>query len=115
ELTARRGVFVLGVEGGAFPEGEVREKGYAVRPVGPRWEITLADGQSIDPVLQLVRDKGLRMTHMVEQRQTLEDIFVSMVEAAEPGVDDRRRRRAAARERDDRDRNDRRGSREDYR
>ena len=115
ELTAQRGVFVLGVDGGDFPENEVRKLGFNFRPVGDRWEITLADGQSIDPVLQLVRDKGLRMTHMVEKRQTLEDIFVSMVEAAEPGVDDRRRRRPAARDRDDRDRDDRKGRREDYR
>jgi hypothetical protein len=49
---------------------------------------------------------------------------VSLVEAAEPGVDDRRRRRAAARDehdldrgrdRDDRYRDDDRRRREDYR
>ena len=118
ELTAQRGVFILGVDGD-FPEAEVRRLGYSLRQVRDRWEITLADGQSIDAVLDLVRGKGLRLTHMVEKKQTLEDIFVSLVEAAEPGVDDRRRRRAAAREKDgyeDRYRDDdRRGRREDYR
>ena len=104
----------------AFPHLELKEKGYAFREVHDRWEITLADGQSIDPVLQLIRDKGLRLTHMVEKRQTLEDIFVTLVEAAEPGVDARRKKRAADRDRDDRDRgrdrdDDRRGRREDYR
>jgi len=54
--------------------------------------------------LQLLRDKGLRLTHMVEKRQTLEDIFVSLVEAAEPGVEARRKKRLADRDRDDRDR-----------
>jgi hypothetical protein len=29
--------------------------------------------------------------HLVEKRQTLEDLFVQTVEAAEPGVDRRRR------------------------
>jgi hypothetical protein len=57
---------------------------------------------------------------MVEKRQTLEDIFVSMVEAEEPGVEARRKKRMADRERDrdqysDRYRDDdRRGRREDY-
>ena len=116
ELTARRGVFVLGVADGPFPEVEVRAMGFALKPSGDRWEITLAEGQAIDPVIQLVRDKGLRMTHMVEQRQTLEDIFVSLVEAAEPGVDVRRKKRQADRDEYDRshsrDRDERRG---DYR
>jgi ABC-2 type transport system ATP-binding protein len=98
-------VFILGVEDrNTFPEDELRQMGYNVRPTRDRFEITLKDGQSIDPVLQLIRDKGLRLTHMVEKRQTLEDIFVSLVEAAEPGVEARRKKRLADRDRDDRDR-----------
>jgi len=103
ELTAQRGVFILGVEErNAFPEDELRQMGYNLRATRDRWEITLKDGQSIEPVLQLVREKGLRLTHMVEKRQTLEDIFVSLVEAAEPGVEARRKKRIADRDRDDR-------------
>jgi len=105
ELTAQRGVFILGVEErNAFPEDELRQMGYNLRATRDRWEITLKDGQSIEPVLQLVREKGLRLTHMVEKRQTLEDIFVSLVEAAEPGVEARRKKRIADRDRDDRGR-----------
>jgi ABC-2 type transport system ATP-binding protein len=129
ELTSQRGVFILGVsDRDAFPEAELRQMGYSLRAVRDRWEVTLAEGQSIDPALDLIRDKGLRMTHMVEKKQTLEDIFVSLVEAAEPGVDARRKKRLADRERDDRERgrgrdsyddryrdDDRRGRREDYR
>src|SRR5262245_41289627 len=120
ELTSQRGVFILGVDG-EFPEEEVRKMGYTFRRTRDRYEIALADGQSIDPVLDLLRDRRLRMTHMVEKKQTLEDIFVSLVEAAEPGVEDRRRRRQAARDRDrdryddDRYRDDRRSRREDDR
>lgn len=113
ELTARRGVYVLGVDG-EFPEAEVRKMGFNIRGVRDRWEITLAEGQTIDPVLQLVRDRNLRLTHMVEQKQTLEDIFVSLVESAEPGVDARRRKRQADRDEYDRDQGrdrDRRGDR----
>jgi ABC-2 type transport system ATP-binding protein len=117
ELTAQRGVYVLGVDGGRFPEDEIQKMGSAVRGSRDRWEVTLADGQSIEPVLQLVRDKGLRLTHMVEKKQTLEDIFVTLVEAAEPGIDARRRKRQADRDAyDDRYRDDdRRGRREDDR
>jgi ABC-2 type transport system ATP-binding protein len=128
ELTSQRGVFVLGVsDPDAFPEAELRRMGYALRAVRDRWEVTLADGQSIDPALDLIRDKGLRLTHMVEKKQTLEDIFVTLVEAAEPGVDARRRKRLADREEYDRGRDrgrdayddryrddDRRGRRGDY-
>ena len=115
ELTAQRGVYILGVDG-EFPEDEVRKLGYNFRRSRDRYEITLADGQSIEPVLQLVRDRGLRLTHMVEKKQTLEDIFVSLVEAAEPGIDARRRKRQADRDAyDDRARDDRRGRREDDR
>jgi ABC-2 type transport system ATP-binding protein len=116
ELTSQRGVFVLGVEERRdFPDEEIRQKGYKLRAVHDRWEITLADGQSIDPVLQLIRDKGLHLTHMVEKKQTLEDIFVSMVEAAEPGVEARRRKRLADRERSGYRDEDRRDRPEDYR
>jgi ABC-2 type transport system ATP-binding protein len=124
ELTKQQGVFILAVsDRAAFPEAELRQMGYNLRSIGERWEITLAEKQSIDPALDLIRDKGLRLTHMVEKKQTLEDIFVSLVEAAEPGVDARRRKRQAEREDYDRGRgpyddryrdDDRRGRRRDY-
>jgi ABC-2 type transport system ATP-binding protein len=98
ELTSQRGVFIVAVAEKDFPEAELRQKGYAIRPLNERWEITLSDGQSIDPVLDLLRERGLRLRHLVEKRQTLEDLFVSMVEAAEPGVDARRKKRLADRE-----------------
>jgi ABC-2 type transport system ATP-binding protein len=106
ELTKQQGVFILGVsDRAAFPAAELRQLGYNLRDLrGDRWEITLAEGQAIDPALDLIRDRGLRLTHMVEKKQTLEDIFVSLVEAAEPGVDARRRKRLADREEYDRGR-----------
>ena len=48
---------------------------------------TLKDGQKIEPVLDLLRFKGLSVRHMAEKRVSLEDLFVQTVEAAEPGVD----------------------------
>jgi ABC-2 type transport system ATP-binding protein len=65
--------------------------GYAVRRAGRYWEVGLSDGQSIDPVVSMLLAGGLSLRHLVEKRQTLEDLFVQAVEAAEPGVDTRRR------------------------
>ncbi len=124
DLTSQRGTFIVGVAEKDFPEAELKTKGITARAVGERWELALPDGVEIDSVLDLLRDRGMRLRHLVEKRQTLEDIFVSMVEAAEPGVDARRKKRQADRDeydrgRGDRDRDrrddDRRGRREDYR
>ncbi len=111
ELTAQRGVYVIGIlERDRFPEFELRQEGFNLREIGDRWEITLNDGQTIAPVLDLLRTMALNVVHMIEKKQTLEDIFVSMVEAAEPGVDARRKRRAVERDEYERgrDRRDRR-------
>jgi len=88
-LTKQKGRFVIGLaEGQDLPVAELRAKGYAVYDTGEFYEITLTDGQTIDPVLDWLRDKKLVVRHLEEKRQTLEDLFMETVEAAEPGVDD---------------------------
>jgi ABC-2 type transport system ATP-binding protein len=88
-LTRRKGLFVVGVaEGQTFPRAEVEKHGYHVRHVDGMWEIGLNDGQSIDPVIDLLRARGLALRHLVEKRQTLEELFVETVVAAEPGIDE---------------------------
>jgi ABC-2 type transport system ATP-binding protein len=90
ELTRQRGLFVIGLAPKQeFPRDELARLGYQVRPRGEQWEVALQDGQSIDPVVDLVRQRGLSLRHLVEKRQTLEDLFIETVEAAEPGVDSR--------------------------
>jgi ABC-2 type transport system ATP-binding protein len=89
ELTARKGLFVVGLAPGQeFPAEEVRKLGY---PVSARnhglWEVELPNGQIIDPVVDLIRLAGLSLRHLVEQRETLEDLFMATVEGAEPGID----------------------------
>jgi ABC-2 type transport system ATP-binding protein len=100
ELTRQRGLFVIGLgPGQALPEEELTQKGYRVKPDAPFWEVELRDGQSIDPVVDLLRARGLSLRHLVEKRQTLEDLFLKTVEAAEPGIDapiDQRVRRLPA-------------------
>jgi ABC-2 type transport system ATP-binding protein len=88
DLTHLQNLFILGLASGqAFPREDVQKQGYTVNPSGEMWEIRLRDGQSIDPVIDLLRSRGLSLRHLVEKRQTLEDLFVQTVEAAEPGID----------------------------
>jgi ABC-2 type transport system ATP-binding protein len=87
-LTRQRGLFMVGLaDGQELPVEEIRTAGYQVKRDGLFWAITLKDGQSIDPVIDLVRSRGLSLRHLTEKRQTLEDLFVQTVELAEPGVD----------------------------
>jgi ABC-2 type transport system ATP-binding protein len=87
-LTRQRGLFVIGLAPGQeFPQEEVRKQGYAVSPAGDRWEVLLTDDQTIDPVIALLQARGLNLRHLVEKRQTLEDLFLATVVEAEPGVD----------------------------
>ena len=50
------------------------------------------DMAGIDKVLQLLTAKGLRVRHLLEKKQSLEDVFVTMVESGEPGTDAKRQR-----------------------
>lgn len=87
-LTRMKGLFVIGLAPGQeFPTQEVTQKGYQVTPAGEHWEVILSDGQAIDPVVDLLRTRGLNLRHLVEKRQTLEELFMKTVTAAEPGVD----------------------------
>jgi ABC-2 type transport system ATP-binding protein len=51
-----------------------------VRRAGDLWEVSLLEGQSIDPVLALIHERGLQLRHLVEKRQSLEDLFVKTVQ-----------------------------------
>jgi ABC-2 type transport system ATP-binding protein len=87
-LTQQRGLFVVGLAPGqTLPSAELKQQGYMVSSSGEFWEVGLRDGQSIDPVVDLLRARGLSVRHLMEKRQTLEDLFVQTVEAAEPGID----------------------------
>jgi ABC-2 type transport system ATP-binding protein len=93
-LTQQRGLFMIGLAPGqTLPVDELAKQGYALSRRDELWEVGLHDGQSIDPVVDLVRARGLSVRHLVEKRQTLEDLFVETVEAAEPGIDRPARRR----------------------
>jgi len=92
-LTAQRGTYIIGLaRGQSLPMDEVNKLGYSVVRDEDEYEVTLKDGQSIDPLIDLIRAKGLVLRQMTEKRMTLEDYFVDAVEGTEPGVDKKRRR-----------------------
>jgi len=94
ELTQQVGLYVVGLAAGQqFPREDVVKLGCEVTRSGEQWEVAMKDGQSIDAVVDLLRSRGLSLRHLTEKRQTLEDLFIQTVEAAEPGVDERPRRR----------------------
>jgi len=93
-LLKSRGFYLIGLAPRQdFPRDEALKLGYQVSRDGEFWEVALGDNQTIDPIVDLVRSRGLNLRHLAEKRQTLEDLFIQTVEAAEPGVDDRPRRR----------------------
>jgi ABC-2 type transport system ATP-binding protein len=93
-LTKVQGFFLIGLAAGEqFPVEELNKLGYQGRPLGANYEVALTDGQTIDPVIGLLNERGLKLRHLVQKRQTLEDLFMQTVESAEPGVDQRAARR----------------------
>ncbi|HZZ81182.1 MAG TPA: ABC transporter ATP-binding protein [Gemmataceae bacterium] len=90
-LTKQKGQFLIGLAPGqVFPADAIKALGYAAEPLGERWEVIVTESQSIDKVLDLLRDKGLQLRHLVEKRQSLEDLFL----ATHKDDDGRSRRRA---------------------
>ncbi|HYV35681.1 MAG TPA: ABC transporter ATP-binding protein [Gemmataceae bacterium] len=95
ELTRQRGLFQVGLAPDQqLPKEELAKIGFDAQFRGEFWEIGLTDGQSIDSVVDLLRGRGLSVRHLVEKRQTLEELFMKTVDAAEPGVDRRAIRNA---------------------
>src|SRR5262249_35114720 len=83
-LTRQKGRYLVGLAPGqVLPAAELQQNGYEVAPYGDRWEVQLAEEQSIDPVVDFLRDRGLSLRHLVEKRQSLEDMFVQAVEKEE--------------------------------
>jgi len=94
ELTRQSNRFVIGLAPGqAFPTDETTKLGFTVETTDDKVEVELKDGQNIDPVLALLSEKRLNLRHLVEKKQSLEDVFVSMVDGAEPGTDKRKKKR----------------------
>ena len=83
-LTKVQGFFLIGLAPGEqFPVEEVNRLGYQGRPLGVNFEVALTDGQTIDPVVGLLHERGLKLRHLVQKRQTLEDLFMQTVDGSD--------------------------------
>lgn len=81
DLTRQKGMFTLGLAPGEeLPAAELNQMGYQFRKYADLWDIALTEDQGIDPVVDLIRARGLRLRHLVERRQSLEDLFIEAVQ-----------------------------------
>jgi ABC-2 type transport system ATP-binding protein len=93
DLTKQEGSYVLGLANGqTLPVEEVSKLGCRVQASGDRWEIGVNEPRDIDPILRLLHERGLQLRHLIEKKQSLEDVFVEMVDQEEPGTDGKRNR-----------------------
>lgn len=85
DLTRQTDRYVIGLAPNqVFPTDEVTRAGYTTQVVAGLTEVIVPDGKTIDPVLALLSARGLNLRHLIEKKQTLEDVFVSMVDATAP-------------------------------
>ena len=76
-LTRQKGRFMIGLAPDQeLPLAELKSMGYAVEPNETRWEVQLEDGQDIDAIVDFIRGRGLNLRHLVEKRQSLEELFL---------------------------------------
>jgi ABC-2 type transport system ATP-binding protein len=81
-LTVQKGRYQVGLaRGQEFPADELRNRGYKVSLAREElWEVGLVGDLSIDPVVELLHARGLNLRHLVEKRQSLEDIFLATIQ-----------------------------------
>lgn len=90
ELTRQTNRYTIGLASGqTFPTEAVRALGFPVTVNGLFHDVELPEGGDIDPVLDMLHRERLSLRHLVETKQTLEDVFVQMVDSGEPGTDRR--------------------------
>jgi ABC-2 type transport system ATP-binding protein len=91
DLTRQENRFVIGLAAGQdFPMEAVKALNLTVEKVADKWEVVVPDWGMIDRVLPVLSQSGVSVRHLVEKKQSLEDVFVSMVDQADPGTDGRR-------------------------
>ena len=91
DLTKQEGRYVIGLAPGqTFPSDAVARLGYRTQPSGDHNEVLVGeDIDGIDKVLAALAGMGLKLRHLVAKKQSLEDVFVTMVEAGESAADRR--------------------------
>ena len=85
DLTRQTDKFAVRLaDGDEFPLDDLQRMGYSVSLMDGTAEVELTDGKGIDPVLSLLSERRLRLRHLLEMKQTLEDVFVKLIDSTEP-------------------------------
>jgi ABC-2 type transport system ATP-binding protein len=93
ELTKQEGRYVVGLAAGEeLPAEELGKLGLRCHKQGDRWEIVVENEAEIDRAVRLIGELGLKLRHLVAKKQSLEDVFVEMVDQDDPGVDGRKKK-----------------------
>ncbi|MEZ6139731.1 MAG: ABC transporter ATP-binding protein [Zavarzinella sp.] len=80
ELTQQKGTFDVRLAESDFPKTEIERLGATVNQKGELWQLVLPDNVNIDTILNFFSSKGLRLRHLVENRMSLEDLFIKLVD-----------------------------------
>ena len=90
DLTKQEGRYALALAPGqTFPQDAIAQLGFKVEVVGGHWEVTVGQPERIDAILSIISEKGLSLRHLVEVKQSLEDVFMTMVEKSDTAADRR--------------------------
>ncbi len=93
ELTKQEGRYVVGLAAGEeLPVDELARRGLRATRHADRWEVFVENEEDIDRVLGLLAERGLKLRHLIAKKQSLEDVFVEMVDQDDPGVDGRKKK-----------------------
>ena len=83
ELTEQKNRFTIGVaDPTIFPIDELQKLGYRVVADAARFDVEVDEGKNIDPVIDLIRERGCLLRHLVEHKTSLEDVFMGLVNTA---------------------------------
>lgn len=84
DLTRQANRYAIGLAPGqVFPVEAIEALGFTVTAVGDRHEVEIPEGASIDTVLETLHAAGLSLRHLVETKQSLEDVFVKIVDRSD--------------------------------
>ncbi len=87
-LTHTEGLYDIGLaEGEELPVADLRRLGFGIGRNGSVWTVRIPVGTTIDPVVGLLHQRGLKLRHLTEKHITLEEMFLATVQDALPSLD----------------------------
>lgn len=79
ELTAVGSVYVIEADFGSTIEAPPPEIGELLSRTDERWEIRMTDDSQVDRLTDWLRERGVSIRSLNQERQTLEEVFVRLI------------------------------------